>query len=202
MGRGPRNQSRPIGPDTVGPRAGRASGPRPTLGGAPGPRPRLRRPPRGADALGGGGRALPPSRPAARAASGGDLAAAEPRLRPQPRRVRWRTARSRPSRRRQKAGTNQPSTGAVMCHPASVRRAALRAGRRRRRSTAPCLLRFDCRTSVAPRRRILNGCPSLRRRAHGGGRCTRWRRRSAAAASRLTCRCLRPASWRVGVVQK
>ena len=34
----------------------------------------------------------------------------------------------------------------------------------------------------------------LRRHAHGGGRCTRWRRRSAAAASRLTCRCLRPAS--------
>ena len=41
MGRGPRNQSRPIGPDTVGPRAGRASGPRPTLAGARGPRHRL-----------------------------------------------------------------------------------------------------------------------------------------------------------------
>ena len=44
MGRGPRNQSRPIGPDTVGPRAGRAPGPRPTLAGTRGPRHRRSRP--------------------------------------------------------------------------------------------------------------------------------------------------------------
>ena len=63
-----------------------------------------------------------------------------------------------------------------------------------RRSTTPCLLRIDCRTSEPTRRRIHNGCPLLHKHANRGGRCTRWRRRIAAAASRLTCRCLRPAS--------
>ena len=193
MGRGPENQSRPNGPTMAVPRAAWASSPRMAVGDAPAPHHRLWQPARGAsigrrwtghETIAPGGSRRQPGRP------GGGRASP-----PAPATTRPLAHRSVPPFAAAAEGWYQSAfQGAVRCHPASMRRAALRAGRRRRRSTAPCLLRFDCRTSVAPRRRILNGCPSLRRRAHGGGRCTRWRLRSAAAALRLACRCLRPAS--------
>ena len=76
-----------------------------------------------------------------------DLAEVQPRLRLRARLVRELAARSRPSRRRRLAGTNQPSTGAVKCNPASARRAAPRAGRRHVAARLPA-----CSGSIVARR--------------------------------------------------
>ena len=80
-------------------------------------------------ALGGGGQAMRHIGPVGPRHQLCDLAEVQPRLRLRARLVRELAARSRPSRRRRLAGTNQPSTGAVKCNPASARRAAPRAGR-------------------------------------------------------------------------
>ena len=80
-------------------------------------------------ALGGGGQAMRHIGPVGPRHQLCGLAEVQPRLRLRARLVRELAARSRPSRRRRRAGTNQPSTGAVKCNPASARRAAPRAGR-------------------------------------------------------------------------
>ena len=123
-----------------------------------------------------------------------DLAEVQPRLRLRARLVRELAARS--ALRGDGGGLVPISRPQVPWSVPSFFSAPRCAARRpwTRRSTTPCLLRIDCRTSEPTRRRIHNGCPSLHKHANRGGRCTRWRRRIAAAASRLTCRCLRPAS--------
>mgnify|MGYP001181342202 CR=1 FL=1 len=76
-----------------------------------------------------------------------DLAEVQPRLRLRARLVRELAARSRPLRRRRLAGTNQPSTGAVKCNPASACRAAPRGGRRHVAARLPA-----CSGSIVARR--------------------------------------------------
>ena len=98
-------------------------------------------------ALGGGGRAMRHIGPVGPRHQLCDLAEVQPRLRLRARLVRELAARSRPSRRRRLAGTNQPSTGAVKCNPASARRAAPRAGRRHVAARLPA-----CSGSIVARR--------------------------------------------------
>ena len=123
-----------------------------------------------------------------------DLAEVQPRLRLRARLVRELAARSRPSRRRQPAGTiSSPRV------PSSATASACRAGAALRPSPTSQHGSLTAQDRLSHVGTTASSHPQpaahrLRRHAHGGGRCTRWRRRSAAAASRLTCRCLRPAS--------
>ena len=151
MGRGTKSQSRPIGRRcSFGVEPGPPAHARlsPTVADAPGPRRCLRQPARSASigwaAADRTGQHIAPvgSHPQLC-----DLAEVQPRLRLRARLVRELAARSRPSRRRRLAGTNQPSTGAVKCNPASARRAAPRAGRRHVAARLPA-----CSGSIVARR--------------------------------------------------
>ena len=131
-----RNQSRPIGPTMAVPRAAWASSPRMAVGDAPAPHHRLWQPARGAcigrrwtghETIAPGGSRRQPGRP------GGGRASP-----PAPATTRPLAHRSVPPFAAAAEGWSQSAFhSAVMCHPASVRRASLRTGRRRRRSTAP-----------------------------------------------------------------